>query len=267
LAHYLEHMVFKGTRALGTTDYQKEKVHLDKIAALYQQLRGEKDAAHRKAILAQIDAETQKSAAYAIPNELDQLYAALGIQGVNAFTGDDQTVYIADVPTNKLEQWAAIEGDRFQNPEFRLFWPELEAVYEEKNRTLDNPSWRMYEAMLTALFPQHPYGTQTTIGTVEHLKNPAYGDMVEYYRRWYVPNNMAILLAGDIDAGRARPVLERAFAGMAPKKLEEPPPGRLAPPDRRIERTIQAEGEQALYIAWPTVAIGHPDRVAVEVMD
>jgi predicted Zn-dependent peptidase len=267
LAHYLEHMLFKGTRTLGTTDYQREKAHIDKIAGLYDELRRTKDATRRSAILAEIDRETQRSAAFAIPNELDQLYAALGIQGVNAFTGTDQTVYIADVPANKLEHWARIEGNRFRSPEFRLFWPELEAVYEEKNRSLDNPEWRMHEAMNALLFPRHPYGTQTTIGTVEHLKTPAYGDMVAYFRRWYLPNNMAIVLAGDIDASAALPVLERAFAGMEPRPLAPVPSGELGRLTRRVEHTIEAEGEQGLYIAWPTVAGGHPDRVALEVMD
>src|SRR6185503_165409 len=130
------------------------------------------------------------------------------------------------------------------------FWPELEAVYEEKNRTLDDPQDRMYEALIAALFPSHPYGTQTTIGTVEHLKNPAYRDMEAYFHRWYVPNNMAILLAGDIDAAHALPVLEKAFAGMKPQPLPEVPPGTITPPDKRIEVSIKAPGEQSLMMAW-----------------
>jgi predicted Zn-dependent peptidase len=267
LAHYLEHMVFKGTKTLGTTDFAKEKPHLDRIAELYSSLRGENDAAKRAAIFRAIDGETQKSAAYAIPNEMDQLFAALGIASVNAFTGDDMTVYTVDVPSNKLEQWAAIEADRFAAAQFRLFLPELESVYEEKNRSLDSPDNRVYEALIPLLFPGHPYGTQTTIGTVEHLKNPAYRDMEAFYRRWYAPNNMAILLAGDIDAVRALPVLERAFASLTPRKLEAAPPGKVAPIAQRVEAEVKAPGEQSLMLGWQTVAAGHPDRPALEVMD
>jgi predicted Zn-dependent peptidase len=267
LAHYLEHMLFKGTRRMGTVDFEKERPHLERIARLYDQLRVAATPEARAQVVKQIDAETQKSAAYAIPNETDQLYAALGIAGINAFTDLEETVYIVDVPANKLEQWAAIEGDRFQNAQFRLFLPELESVYEEKNATLDSPSDRVYEALLAELFPRHAYGTQTTIGTIEHLKTPAYADMVEYFRRWYVPNNMAVVLAGDVDAARALPVLERAFGGMRPAALEPPEPGRIVPLGGRKQVTVQAEGEQALLLAWPTVAVAHPDRIALEVMD
>src|SRR6185503_4481332 len=205
-------------------------------------------------------------AAYAIPNEMDQLFAALGVQGVNAFTDNDHTVYTVDVPSNKLEQWATIEADRFANAQFRLFWPELESVYEEKNRSLDSPQNRVFEAMQPLLFPGHPYGMQTTIGTVEHLKNPAYGDMDQFYRRWYAPNNMAILLAGDIDAERALPVLEREFKRLKPHALDEPPPAHLGTVSQRTEVTIKAPGEQSLLLAWQTVALSHADRPAVEVM-
>lgn len=267
LAHYLEHMLFKGTRRLGTADFAREKPHLDRIAGLYDQLRGAATAEQRAALFHEIDAETQKSAAYAIPNEMDQLDAALGIGGVNAFTDAEETVYVSNVPANKLEQWAAIEGDRFQNAQFRLFLPELESVYEEKNTTLDSPSDRVYEALQAELFPQHPYGTQTTIGTIEHLKTPAYRDMEAYYRRWYVPNNIAVVLAGDIDAARALPVLERAFGGMKPARLEPPAPGALPPLHGRKQVVIEAEGEQAVVLGWQTVGVSHPDRAALEVMD
>jgi predicted Zn-dependent peptidase len=267
LAHYLEHMLFKGTRQLGTLDFDRERPHLERIARLYDELRRASTPEQRAALVKQIDAETQKSAAYAIPNEMDQLYAALGIAEINAFTEEEQTVYVCDVPANKLEQWAAIEGDRFQNAQFRLFLPELESVYEEKNASLDSPQERVYEALLANLFPRHPYGTQTTIGTVEHLKTPAYADTVAYYRRWYVPNNMAVVLAGDIDAARALPALERAFGAMQPARLEPPAPGALPRLGGRKQVVVQAEGEQAVVIGWPTVAIGHPDRVALEVMD
>jgi predicted Zn-dependent peptidase len=267
LAHYLEHMMFKGTRRLGTIDFEKERPHLDRIAALYRELRRAQSAAQRAAISAQIDGENQKDAAYAIPNEMDQLCAALGITGVNALTDEEATIFQDDVPANKLAEWAAIEGDRFQNVQFRQFLPELEAVYEEKNGALDNPSDRVFEALLLQLFPQHPYGTQTTIGTIEHLKTPAYGDMEDFHRRWYVPNNMAIVLAGDVDAAHALPVIERAFAGMRPAPLEPPAPGKIVPLGGRKQVSIRAEGEQSVFVAWPTVPIGHPDRVALEVLD
>jgi len=267
LAHYLEHMLFKGTGKLGSLDFSREKPHLDKIAALYDDLRAATAPDARKEILEAIDKETLASSQFSVPNEFDNLYASLGIDGVNAFTSDEQTVYIATVPSNRFKAWAKVEGERFSDPQFRLFYPELESVYEEKNRTLDNPGSRVFQAMAKALYPRHPYGTQPTIGHADHLKNPAYGDMAKYFDTWYRPNNMAIVLAGDIDAATALPILEERFAALEPKALPELPPSSLTPPSKRQDIEIVAPGEQSVFMAWPTVAAGHPDETALEAMD
>lgn len=271
LAHYLEHMLFKGTDELGTTDAASEKPHVDRVAALYDQLRATPATAdgetERARILSEIDSETQKMAKYAVPNEFDQLYARMGVRGVNAFTSNDQTVYIVDVPANRLEQWARVEGERFRDPVFRLFYPELETVYEEKNRSMDRPISRILEAMSEAVFPGHPYGTQPTIGVVDHLKSPAYADMVAYYQRWYAPNNMAIALAGDIDAATALPILEKYFGDMPARKLPETLHGELRPLSGKRQLDMTANGESAVYMAWQTVATGHRDEAALEAMD
>ncbi|MCA9662266.1 MAG: insulinase family protein, partial [Myxococcales bacterium] len=267
LAHYLEHMLFKGTDELGTVDVAAERPHLERIEALYAELRTTEDAAKRAEILAEIDGETQKTAQYTISNELSRLYGELGIEGLNAFTSDDQTVYIADIPSNRLEAWAEVERERFADPVFRLFYPELEAVYEEKNLSLDSPERRISETVRRSLFPAHPYGTQPTIGLAEHLKNPAYADMVAYFERWYAPNNMAIILAGDIDAETALPVLERTLGTLAPKALEAPAAGDLAPISGRVFSTVEAEGEEGVTIAWRTASHADADEPALVVLD
>lgn len=267
LAHYLEHMLFKGSDELGTLDYAAEKPHLERIERLYGDLRGTTEPEKRRQIFAEIDQANLKVAAAAIPNEFDRVYAELGLQGINAFTSLDQTVYIADVPANRLEAWATVESERFKDPIFRLFYTELEAVYEEKNLSLDNPWSRIWEATAKNLFPRHPYGTQTTIGEIEHLKVPAYQDMVEYFKRWYVPNNMAIVLAGDIDAQTALPVLERTLGKLAPAPLTPPEAGVIAPLDKRVQSEVVAEGEQEVALAWQTVPVTHPDEPALTVMD
>jgi predicted Zn-dependent peptidase len=141
LAHYLEHMLFKGTDELGTLDMESERQHVEKVAELYDRLR-DADEQERERLFLQIDAETQAMAKAAIPNEFDNLYATLGINGVNAFTNEDATVYISNVPSNRLDAWARVEAERFQDPVFRLFYPELEAVYEEKNRSVPEASLR-----------------------------------------------------------------------------------------------------------------------------
>ncbi|MEM6296044.1 MAG: pitrilysin family protein, partial [Myxococcota bacterium] len=267
LAHYLEHMLFKGTDEFGTLDMAAEQPHIDAVADLYDQLRETQEPAARAAILAEIDAQTQAQAKYAIPNEIDRMYASLGVEGVNAFTSDEQTVYIGDLPSNRLAQWAAIEAERYTDPVFRLFLPELEAVYEEKNLSLDRPTTRVWDAMLGNLYPEHPYGTQTTIGSVEHLKTPAYADMAEYFERWYAPNNMAIVLAGDVDAKTAVPVLEAAFGHLQPKPVPTPEPGALPPVKGRRLAEVVGDGEPSVRLAWHSAPAGHEDEAALIVLD
>lgn len=267
LAHYLEHMLFKGTDDYGTIDAEQEAAHVERVRELYGSLRAAPDEAARKKILTEIDAQTQAMAKYAVPNELSRMYGAMGIEGINAFTSYEQTVYIGDIPSNRIEAWATVEGERFSDPVFRLFLPELEAVYEEKNLSIDNPFRRVSEALMAALFPAHPYGTQTTIGAAEHLKNPAYQDMEAYFHRWYVPNNMAIVLAGDIDPATALPILEAKLGHLKPKRLPEPPRGELPPLGGRVFREVQADGEEGVTLAWHAPASSHADVVALEVMD
>ncbi len=263
LAHYLEHMLFKGTAQLGTLDHAKEKPHLDRIAALYRELR--QPGADAAAILKQIDDETQRSAAYAIPNELDQLYARMGIGGLNAYTAPDATVYIAEVPKNRALQWARVEAARFLDPVFRLFWPALEAVAEEKNRSLDNPPRRVYEAFQRALFPAHGYG-QPGLGEVEHLKKPAYADMEAFFARYYTPGNMAILLSGDVDES-ILPKLEAELGAFKRPAGDAAAPGALPRPAGRVEVSVAVPSNEGVVLGWQLVAATHADRIALEVMD
>ncbi len=267
LAHYLEHMLFKGSDEFGTIDFEHEAPHVARVRELYAKLRETSEPAARTAIMREIDAQTQAQAAFAVPNEFDRMYASMGIEDVNAFTSDDITAYISMVPSNRLEGWSLVEAERLADPVFRLFYPELEAVYEEKNLSLDDPDDQVWEALNAALMPKHPYGAQTTIGTVEHLKTPAYQDMADFFARWYVPNNMAIVLAGDIDRETALPQLQRAFGRLEPAALASPHAGTLSPPTTRVAREVVAEGEEAVAIAWLTVPAGHPDEAALEVMD
>ncbi|MGE3454655.1 MAG: M16 family metallopeptidase [Kofleriaceae bacterium] len=264
LAHYLEHMVFKGTSKLGTLDYAKEKPHLDRIAALYAELR--KPGANADQILKEIDEQTQKSAAYAVPNELDQLYSRMGITGLNAFTADDATVYTVEIPKNRIAQWARVESARYSDPVFRLFWPELEAVYEEKNRGLDSPARRVNEALMLALFPDHGYGYSSGIGEIEHLKKPAYGDMEAFFYRYYTPQNMAIFLSGDVDTS-VLPLLEQEFASFKRPAGEAADVGSLAPLAKRIDLTVKVPSDPGVLLAWRLVPETHADRIPLDVMD
>jgi len=209
LAHYLEHMLFKGTDRFGTKDYAKEKPLVDEIIALYEKHRSTTDPKKRKEIYRQIDSVSGLAAKFAIANEYDKLMADLGASGTNAYTWVEQTVYTNDIPSNQLEKWIMIEAERFRSPVMRLFHTELEAVYEEKNISLDDDNDKAWDEMFLSLFPTHPYGTQTTIGTIDHLKNPSIKKVIEYYNARYIPNNMAIVLSGDLDPERTIELIDK----------------------------------------------------------
>lgn len=226
LAHYLEHMVFKGSDKFGTKDYAKEEVEIKKIENLYEVYRKTTDVAERKKIYHKIDSISGEAAKYAIANEYDKMASAIGVQGSNAFTSFEQTVYVADVPSNQLDNWLDLEAERFRKPVLRLFHTELEAVYEEKNRGLDNDGSKLWEALLSGLFENHNYGKQTTIGTIDHLKNPSMTEINKYYQKYYVPNNMAICMSGDFDPDKAIKMIEKKFGGMQTKPVE---PYKFAP--------------------------------------
>lgn len=267
LAHYLEHMVlFKGSDELGTVDHAAEVPHLEAIRTLYQELPDAGTPEARTAVFAEIDEHTQAVARTSIPNEVIALYDTLGFKQTNAFTSDDQTHYVTNLPANRLEQWAEVESERLADPVFRLFYPELEAVYEEKNRGYDSAARQLREATVAALYPKHAYGTQSVLGKAEHLKTPAFDEMVGFFDRWYRPNNMAIVLVGDVDAS-VLPTLERAFGRLEPAPLVDPEPGDLVGPSGRVETTVTAPGDQMVRIAWRTVPATHKDAVVIEVLD
>ena len=221
LAHYLEHMLFKGTDKYGSLDWSKEKVELEKIDALYEQYNSTKDEVQRKAIYKKIDSVSGVAAKYAIANEYDKMMSAMGAQGTNAFTSFEQTVYTDDIPSASLDKYLAVQAERFRNPVLRIFHTELEAVYEEKNRTLDNDGRKVSETLFSNLFQKHNYGLQTTIGTVEHLKNPSLVEIRKYFNKYYVPNNMGIILSGDFNPDEVIAKVDKAFSYMQPKPFDK----------------------------------------------
>ncbi|MDQ3046620.1 MAG: insulinase family protein [Bacteroidota bacterium] len=219
LAHYLEHMLFKGTDVYGSKDFAKEKVEVDKIEALYEVYRKTTDDGKRNAIYKQIDSISGYASKFAIANEYDKMLSSIGAKGTNAYTWLEQTVYVNDIPSNQLEKWTTIESERFRNPVLRLFHTELEAVYEEKNRGLDDDGNKAWEALFAGLWPTNTYGSQTTIGTIDHLKNPSLTEIKKYYNTWYVPNNMAICLSGDFDPETTIAMIDSKFGSWKRKPV------------------------------------------------
>ncbi|TBR26218.1 insulinase family protein [bacterium] len=265
MAHYLEHMLFKGSRRLGTLDYEAERPHLERIQALYEDLFKETDPEKRKTVYAAIDAENQLASKFAAPSEIDKLYKSMGFTGMNAHTANEQTVYKVDFPKNRLDVWAKVEAERFAQPVFRLFQTEIETVYEELIRGWDAPFDLVWKAFYREMYKGHPYSVPI-IGTPEHLKNPRLSKMYAFYDRYYVPNNMAIALAGDFEPAEVLPVLEREFGRLKPKALPEAGWPAVVTPTSTVRADVRFEGEEVALFGWPTVPTGHPDADALEVM-
>lgn len=219
LAHYLEHMLFKGTDKYGSLDWAKEKPELDKIDALYEEYNHTTDPAQRAAIYHRIDSVSGVASKYAIANEYDKMMSSMGAQGTNAFTSFEQTVYTDDVPSNAIDKYLAVQGERFRNPVLRIFHTELEAVYEEKNRGLDNDGRKVFEKLFAELFKNHNYGKQTTIGTIEHLKNPSLTEIRKYFNTYYVPNNMGVIMSGDFNPDEMIKKVDATFSYMQNKAV------------------------------------------------
>lgn len=220
LAHYLEHMLFKGTDKYGSLDWEKEKKYLMMIDDLYEDYNSTSDEAKRKIVYHEIDSVSGIAAKFAIANEYDKMMAMMGAQGTNAFTSFEQTAYINDIPANQIDRWLTVEAERFRNPILRIFHTELEAVYEEKNRGLDSDDGKVFELLFEKLFQKHNYGQQTTIGTIEHLKNPSLKEIRNYFNKNYVPNNMCIIMAGDINPDELIAKIDNAFSYMKPKEVK-----------------------------------------------
>ena len=252
LAHYFEHLMFKGTDKFGTQNYEAEKPLLDEIERLFEVYRTTTDEKERKAIYAQIDSVSQEASKYAIPNEYDKLMQAIGADGTNAWTSFDETNYVEDIPSNQIENWAKIQSERFANATIRGFHTELETVYEEYNMGLTRDDGKMFDKIMESIFPNHPYGTQTTIGKQEHLKNPSITNIKNYYKTYYVPNNMAICMAGDFDPDEAIKIIDKYFGGLTPNKnlpkVEEYQPAPLT--EIKVSEVYGLESE-CVAIAWP----------------
>ena len=251
LAHYLEHLMFKGTQQFGTTNPEAEAPLLAEIEQRYEEYRTITDEALRRQKYHEIDSVSQLAAKYFIPNEYDKLMAAIGAEGTNAFTSNDVTCYTEDIPANEVENWAKIQADRFQNMVIRGFHTELEAVYEEYNIGLGRDSNKQFEALMAKLFPGHPYGTQTTIGTQQHLKNPSITNIKNYFAKWYVPNNVAICMAGDLDPDKTIALLEQYFGEWQPgDDVSQPQFPDMAPLTEPVDTTVIGLEAENIWMGW-----------------
>ena len=265
LAHYFEHLMFKGTDKFGTSDYEAEKPLLDQIEALFEQYRVTTDEKLRKAIYAQIDDLSQQASKLSIPNEYDKLIQSIGGDGCNAWTSYDETSYMSEIPSNQVENWAKIESERFKNAVIRGFHTELETVYEEYNMSLTRDNNKVIQQFLGLMMPNHPYGQHTVLGKQEHLKNPSITNIKNYYKTYYVPNNMAVCLSGDFNPDEVIKIVDAYFGDMEPNNnLPQGVEGEISPVTEPRKADVWGLESETYFAGWLTGSATSADALMLE---
>lgn len=271
IAHIFEHMAFKGTHYIGTNNWEKEKKALDQLDQTYQQWLEEKysaapDSAKMEKLWSQFTDLQEEAGQYVVNNEFSQIIERNGGTGLNAGTGADQTVYFYSLPENRMELWFSLESDRFKNPVFREFYKEKEVVREERRmRTESQPVGRLIEEFLAVAYTAHPYG-RPVVGWNSDITATTMEDAREFYNTYYVPSNITIAIAGDVNPKEVRKMAETYFGGL--KAGPEPPPVYTKEPEQRGERrfTIQGQSQPFLLMGYHTVAQDHPDAKALQLL-
>ncbi len=264
LAHYFEHLMFKGTRQFGTQNYEAEKPMLDSVEALFEVYRKTEDPELRKAIYHQIDSISYEASKISIPNEYDKLMAALGASGTNAYTSYDVTCYVENIPSNQIELWAKIQADRFENCVLRGFHTELETIYEEFNMYNAQDGTKAFNALFDGMFKEHPYNTDV-IGLPSHLKNPSITNVKNYHDKWYVPNNMAVVLSGDFNPDKAIGIVDKYFGGMKPngelRKVEFAPEEPITAP---VVKEVVGNESPNIILGWRFPGANSPEATVLD---
>ncbi|MBQ8520071.1 MAG: insulinase family protein [Bacteroides sp.] len=264
LAHYLEHVLFKGTQKIGALDWEKEKPLYEQIIAKYDAMAEETDPVKKEAISKEINELTVEAGKVSLSNEFSELIEGMGGTGLNAGTSWDYTVYYNTFPPYQINKWLEISSERFVNPVFRTFQSELETVYEEYNRGKDNPGTRLSNFMLEKAFPGHPY-SRSIIGLGEHLKNPRLSQLIKYYEDWYTPENMALVLVGKVETRKIMGRIAAAFGKLQPKATPERKTYADAGIKGRSQHTTKFSQYPSVMMIYNGVKAGHPDETALDI--
>jgi len=267
LAHYLEHMLFKGTDQFGTSDWESEEKYLAEISDLYEVHKSEPDLEKKEVIYRKIDSLSFLASKFSIANEYNKMVISIGATGTNAHTNYEETVYHNKIPANELNKFLTLESHKFNKLVLRLFHTELEAVYEEFNRIQDSDGWKVYLSKLDGLFPTHPYGQQSLIGTSDHLKNPSLVDINNYFNKYYVPNNMAVVLVGDLDFEKTINMVDVTFGKMKRKEVAHPELPKESPMTEILVKEVYGPNSESVEVAYRTDGIGSRDQKFITLAD
>ena len=269
LAHYLEHMLFKGTQEIGALDWEKEKPMYEQIIKLYDEKAKlkdpKKDKAKRDELTKKINELSVASSKISKGSEFPTLIQAAGGTGLNAYTNFDQTVYHNSFPAYQMENWLKLYYDHFQRPVFREFQAEMENVFEELNLRTPSIGYQQYITLFEKLF-KGSYYARGVIGTPEHLKNPSMTPMIKFFEDWYVPNNMGLLLYGNFDPEQAKPLIEKTFGKMQSKKLPERKPTVPTPLTKNEKIKVKLGYSPSIVWGYNGVKKGHPDEFKIDFM-
>ncbi len=271
IAHIFEHMAFKGTHYIGTNNWEKEKEALEKMDEAYQRwleesYAPEPDSSELDKLWSEFQKLQEEASQYVVNNEFSQIVDRNGGTGMNAGTGADQTVYFYSLPENRMELWFSLESDRFKNPVFREFYKEKEVVREERRmRTESQPVGRLLEEFLAVAYTAHPYG-RPVVGWNSDITATTMDDARAFYNKYYVPNNITIGIAGDVNPKEVRKLAETYFGDIP--AAPEPPPVYTKEPEQRGERRFEIKGQSQpfLLMGYHTVAEDHPDSKALQLL-
>jgi len=264
LAHLLEHMAFKGTDKIGTKDYARERVALEKVEQAYAALREEKrkgakaDPEKLKKLEEAFRQAQEEAGKYVASNEFGEAVERAGGRQLNATTAADRTIYFFSLPSNHMELWFWLESERFLNPVFREFYKERDVVMEERRLMESQPVGKLLEEFLAAAYKAHPYG-EPVIGHMSDLENLTTADAVAFFRKYYIPSNLVAAVVGDVDPKRVRELAERYFGRIpgGPK----PEPLRTVEPPQEAERrvTMWLRAQRMVLMGYHKPDINHPD--------
>ncbi len=264
LAHYLEHMMFKGTEKIGSLDWSKEKPAYNQIIAKYDEMAKTTDPEKRKAISKEINDLTKEAAKYSLSNEFSNLTLAMGGEDLNAATSYDYTVYHSSFPAGEVYKWLELNSERFINPVFRNFQPELETVYEEYNRAQDQQMRRVNEFITSNLFAGHPY-SRSVLGLPQHLKNPQLSELIKFYNTWYVPSNMALIIVGNVKTNELFPIIKEKFGRLENRPVPQKKVYPETPVKGRQEFSAKLSRTPQVLLTYKGITSSSEDDIALDI--
>jgi predicted Zn-dependent peptidase len=269
VAHFLEHLAFKGTKDIGTENYDVESQLLERLDQLSAQVKAAKaagkqqEAAKLQKEFAQVEAEAVK---YVKQNEFGRIVEKAGGENLNAQTSADATVYFYSFPANKLELWMSLESERFLEPVFREFYKEQQVILEERRlRTDNNPVGRMVEAFLGTAFSKHPY-KRPVIGYDDDIRNLTRQDVQQFFETYYPPNNLTVAIVGDINPAQVKALAQEYF-GRFPARPNPPKVTKIEPPQQKTREVNLKLPSQPWYMeGYHRPPLNHPDNATYEVI-